>query len=1042
MTLEGSGGASLSGEVEATVSFTPVSHSEAKSTVTPLPEIGQQFGDYRIVRRLGQGGMGVVYEVKHFPSERRVALKVLSHALDSTEHRRRFLREGRLAAAVNHPNSVYIFGTEEIDGSPAISMELVPGGTLQQRVKDHGPLPVTEAVDDILQIVAGLEAAQVVGVLHRDVKPANCFVDTDGRVKVGDFGLSISTTGRDESYLTAIGSILGTPAFASPEQLRGDELNVRSDIYSVGVTLYYLLTGRTPFAGDDLVKLLVTVLERPAQSPATYRREIPKGLCAAVLRCLAKDPQARFKDYAELRAALLPFTSTAPTPATVGRRALAGLVDFGVWWMFQAVIGITLMVLASGRSESLTPRPWIFAVVMFLLMILYYAVPEGLRGASVGKWICGLRVIGPERNVPGVARATGRAAIYLIVPALPVWVSQALALPVFLVDSKTTVLKLLLLTMGLTFSGYILQALLFYTMRRRNGFAAVHDLLTKTRVVRKFAIQARPVMAAGESPVPTAETLPLVGPYHLLETVEKTDAGEWLLAYDRRLLRKVWLHVVPAGTPPVAAEQQALGRVGRLRWITGRRSEQENWDAFEGSTGKPLLHLLDKPQPWSLVRHWLLDLATEIVAAEKDRTLPGVLSLDRVWITSDGRAKLLDFPAPGVSASFAPAEADGNAFLNQVARSALGGGEKLRVPLPVHARKFLDALPALPTAEIVAGALRPLLHNVSVVTRARRAALVMGCVALPLLVVVCSVVGTRAQRAWMSEPDVAEFQRLMSQRLVSQMKLPWLNDQPRPSDEAFMIYISSHYRHIITDPAVWQKVNERKLISGEGREEAEASLREYPHPAAEQVEQATREMKPFLDRVRETEAMETFQRQYWFVLVGGASWLYIVGVWAVLAAVLFRGGLVMLVGNVAVVRKDGLRASRVRILWRSLVAWSPLFLAPILLAMILPLYAKVIHAGGPAKVQSAAAPASAMPQRNTNAAASGKVSAATGSGEATESAATSAPYDDEVAKVLLFAMLPWALLAMSLVLAVTVWSLALPERGMQDRIAGTRLVPR
>jgi serine/threonine protein kinase len=250
----------------------------------------------------------VVYEAEHLPSARRVALKVLSRVLDSSEHRRRFLREGRLAASVNHPNSVYIFGTEEIDGSPAIAMELVPGGTLQQRVKEQGPLPVTEAVDVTLQIIAGLEAAQAVGVLHRDVKPANCFLDTHGSVKIGDFGLSISTSGRDESYLTAVGSILGTPAFSSPEQLRGDELNVRSDIYSVGVTLYYLLTGHTPFACDDLVKLLVTVLEQPAPSPQQCRPEIPSPLARAVLRCLEKQPEKRFGTYEELRQALVPFS--------------------------------------------------------------------------------------------------------------------------------------------------------------------------------------------------------------------------------------------------------------------------------------------------------------------------------------------------------------------------------------------------------------------------------------------------------------------------------------------------------------------------------------------------------------------------------------------------------------------------------------------------------------------------------------------------------------------------------------------------------------
>ena len=168
----------------------------SKNPRRDLPHIGEIFGAYRIERELGHGGMGAVYAAEHLESGRRVALKVLSRQLDSPEARARFLREGRLAASINHPNSVYVFGTEEIEGTPVISMELIAGGTLQERVQRGGPLPVGEAVDAALQIIAGLEAAQAIGILHRDIKPANCFEDTDGTVKVGDFGLSISTAGR------------------------------------------------------------------------------------------------------------------------------------------------------------------------------------------------------------------------------------------------------------------------------------------------------------------------------------------------------------------------------------------------------------------------------------------------------------------------------------------------------------------------------------------------------------------------------------------------------------------------------------------------------------------------------------------------------------------------------------------------------------------------------------------------------------------------------------------------------------------------------
>jgi serine/threonine protein kinase len=157
--------------------------------VVPPPLFPFDFGGYRVLRLLGRGGMGAVYEAEQKETGRRVALKVLGQTIDSPEMRKRFLREGRLAASVNHPNTVYIFGTEEIEGAPVISMELVGGGTLRDRMM-RGPLAVREAVDAALQVIAGLEAAAAAGVLHRDVKPANCFVAPDGTVKVGDFGQS------------------------------------------------------------------------------------------------------------------------------------------------------------------------------------------------------------------------------------------------------------------------------------------------------------------------------------------------------------------------------------------------------------------------------------------------------------------------------------------------------------------------------------------------------------------------------------------------------------------------------------------------------------------------------------------------------------------------------------------------------------------------------------------------------------------------------------------------------------------------------------
>ena len=304
-----------------------------------VPELqaGDVFGDYEIVGKLGRGGMGVVYEADHLPTARRVALKVMSHSWQDRVARGRFLREGRLAASINHPNSVYVYGTEEIQDRPAISMELVSGRTLGEVVKADGPMSPREAVDAILQVIDGLEAAATVGVLHRDVKPNNCFVDNEGRIKVGDFGLSISTLGQDSvpqsqrsqaTHVTEEGTFLGTPAYASPEQLRGEPLDHRSDIYALGVTLYYLISGRVPFAAENMVQLLARVLDTEPPTLAEVADNIDVDLVRVVRRCLAKSPGGRFASYEALRQELLPHSSQVPEPAPLGVRSLAMLIGF------------------------------------------------------------------------------------------------------------------------------------------------------------------------------------------------------------------------------------------------------------------------------------------------------------------------------------------------------------------------------------------------------------------------------------------------------------------------------------------------------------------------------------------------------------------------------------------------------------------------------------------------------------------------------------------------------------------------------------------
>src|SRR5215471_282443 len=244
---------------------------------------GQRFGPYQIVRPIGKGGMGQVYEAEETDSGRRVAVKILSRGIGDEEERGRFLQEGRLAASLSHPNTVYVFGTTEVQGFPVIAMELAPSGTLKDLVVPGAPMTPAAAADAILQVIAGLEAAASIGILHRDIKPSNCFVAADGRVLVGDFGLSIATLAR-ASATDGPGMILGTPGFASPEQLRGEALDVRSDIYSVGATIYYLLTGKTPFDHPDVRTMMARVATEAAPALTASRPDVPSRLGSVVAK--------------------------------------------------------------------------------------------------------------------------------------------------------------------------------------------------------------------------------------------------------------------------------------------------------------------------------------------------------------------------------------------------------------------------------------------------------------------------------------------------------------------------------------------------------------------------------------------------------------------------------------------------------------------------------------------------------------------------------------------------------------------------------------
>ena len=704
----------LNASGDATVSMRP------PPAEAPLgsAELHGEFGGYRLVGLLGRGGMGTVYEAEQLASGRRVALKVLGQQLDSPDMRQRFLREGRLAAGVNH-HSLYVFGSEEIEGVPVITMEIAGSGTLKDRLKNRGPLPIPEAVDAILDVIAGLEAALNAGVLHRDIKPSNCFVSPEGPVKIGDFGLSVSTLAKDDSFVTAAGLIMGTPAYASPEQLRGDDLDVRADIYSVGATLFTLLTDRAPFEGENAVQVVANAVNQKPKALSEVREDLPPGLDRVVARCLAKEPVGRYPDYAALRNALLPFGSGEPEPASMKVRALAGWIDYLAAFLIPYVTIMLSVGSAEFHVQPLIERTLSSGRYYFMFLALgfaYFSITEGIWGAGLGKRLMGLCVVRPNGRPPGM----GRALVRILIPILGI---EILRVPFLLATIPITAFNEWTPTHTLLYIGASnvcpwLAVLLTLSARPANGYATVWDLITRTRVVIRpkgaVRLPLEPVVEAG-IPSPGATRL---GPYQIHTELIPED---WIVASDPLLRRPVWLFRQHESR--FSPMRRNLSRAGRLRWLQGVEVEGAQWEAFEATPGAPFASLVADGNrlPWETLRQWLHDVASELWAATGDHTLPAELSLDHVWITRAGHAVLLDEPWPGDTppAERIPVKDLGGQqrFLNAVA----AGVEK--TTLPLHARPVLQNLAAgkFEKLSFFTGTLRGLLDQPAEVSRRIRA---------------------------------------------------------------------------------------------------------------------------------------------------------------------------------------------------------------------------------------------------------------------------------------------------------------------------------
>ncbi len=315
---------------------------------------GQTVSHYRIVRELGGGGMGVVYRAEDLRLRRPVAVKFLPDAPASPDARDRFEREARAASAINHPNICTVHDVGEHDGRQFLVMELLEGQTLKHRIAD-GPVPLPALIDWAMQIADALAAAHERGIVHRDIKPANLFVTSRGQVKVLDFGLAKAdgaasamdaASETHTEFHTVVGTTLGTVHYMSPEQARGEVVDARTDLFSLGVVLYEMATGRQPFSGATSAVVFEAILNRNPEPPARVNRALPAELDAIIRKAIEKDRRLRYQTASDLLADLARLKRDSSADHTGASAALRGRRPSSP--ILYAVAALAVMLSAAG----------------------------------------------------------------------------------------------------------------------------------------------------------------------------------------------------------------------------------------------------------------------------------------------------------------------------------------------------------------------------------------------------------------------------------------------------------------------------------------------------------------------------------------------------------------------------------------------------------------------------------------------------------------------------------------------------------------------
>jgi tRNA A-37 threonylcarbamoyl transferase component Bud32 len=397
--------------------------------------VGQQFGNYKILSELGRGGMAIVYKADELSLNRVVALKVMSPKISEDEEMiKRFQREAQAAAKLSHPNIVHVYSMGEIQGVHYFTMEYVKGRTLRQ-IRKQGPLPLPRAIGVMIEVAQALDEAHKAGLVHRDIKPSNIMIDAaNGRVKVTDFGLARMV--EPTTQLTVDGTFLGTPEYMSPEQCEAKPVDGRTDIYSLGVTFYELLTGKIPFTAETPASMIVKIMKGEMIPIRQVDPSIPPQVEEVIQKMLSFDRDKRYRDAAELAAILeklraqVSVSDRATQVSTVRRGDAAKKPD-------RLVLGIAaVLVLALVGAGILLAIQYGSPRVQGAVTAVSEPVAAGTKNEAPGETG---KAAAPAAVIPAVVPAGSNAAPAAVAPVKEAVVEVAAVKPSPAVAKETSV---------------------------------------------------------------------------------------------------------------------------------------------------------------------------------------------------------------------------------------------------------------------------------------------------------------------------------------------------------------------------------------------------------------------------------------------------------------------------------------------------------------------------------------------------------------------------------------------------------------------------